>query len=222
MKAMQQPEKAQPLLAFVEFQAVYGSPNFELSTRVSAIMSAVFEAFRPWNITLANISAKQNPANAGEIAILFSLQNAKLTFSVGIGASTLLVTNPDWSQEQLISQITTAGLQAVQNSSGVNFRRYLISLLMHVKPERRSLSEISADFLNLKSPKISGPTIKARGFSVYADDFSWVVDSSAIHEGALFLKIVRSFEPNVSFPEMAAALRADQSELLGTLQLTVE
>ncbi|MGH7934235.1 MAG: hypothetical protein ACREQN_13885, partial [Candidatus Binataceae bacterium] len=180
---MLQPEKAQPLLAFLEFRALYGSPNFEFSTRGSAVMSAVFEAFRPWNITLANISAKQNPANAEEVAIVFSLQNSRLTFSVGIGAATLLVTNPDWSQEQPVSEIAMAGLEAVRSSTGVTFRRYLISLLMHVKPERRTLREVSADFLSLKSSKISSPAIKARGFSVYADDFSWVVDSSAMYEG---------------------------------------
>ena len=184
-------------------------------------MSAVFEAFRPWSITLADISAKQNPSNAGEVAIVFSLQDSRLTFSVGIGAATLVATNPDWSQEQLLSQIAMAGLQAVQSSIGVTFRQYLISLLMHAKPERLTLRELSADFLGLKSPKISRPTIKARGFSVYADDFSWVVDSSAIYEGALFLKIVRTFDPTVPFPEMAEMLRADQSELLGTLQLKV-
>lgn len=219
---MHQPEKAQPLLSFLEFQAVYGNPNFEFSTRGSAVMSAVFEAFRPWNITLANVSAKQNPANAGEVAIVFSLQNSRLAFSVGIGAATLLVTNPDWSQEQLVSQVATAGLQALLSSTGVTYRQYLISLLMHVKPEHRTLREVSADFLSLKSPKISSPTVKARGFSVYADDFSWVVDSSAMYEGALFLKIVRTFDPNVPFPEMAGTLRADQGELLGTLQLTVD
>ncbi len=219
---MQQTEKAQPLLAFLEFRVVYGGPNFELSTRGPAIMSAVFEAFRPWNITLANISAKQNPANAEEVGIVFGLQNSRLTFNVGIGAATLFVTNPDWSQEQCVSQIAMAGLQAVRTSTGVTFRQYLISLLMHVKPERRTLREVSADFLSLKSPKISSPTIKARGFSVYADDFSWVVDSSAMYEGALFLKIVRTFDPNVPFPEMAGTLRADQSELLGILQLTVD
>ncbi len=219
---MQQPEKARPLLAFLEFQAIYASPNFEFSSRGSAVMSGVFEAFRPWNITLANISAKQNPANVGEVAILFSLPNFRVTFSVGIGASTLLVTNPDWSQEQLISQVAAAGLQAVQSSSGITFRQYLITSLMHVKPERRTLREVSAGFLSLKSPRISSPKIKARGFSLYADDFSWVVDSSAMYEGALFTRIVRRFEPTAAFPEMAAALRTDQSELLGTLRLTVE
>lgn len=218
---MPQPEKAQPLLAFLEFQAVYGSPNFEIS-RGSAVISALFEAFRPWNITLRNVSVKDNPANVGEVAIIFSLENGRITLSVGIGGSTLLVTNPDWSQEQLISQIATAGLQALQSSSGVSFRQYLLNLVMHVKPERRTLREVSADFLSFRSPKISGPTIKARGFSVYADDFSWVVDSSAMYEGALFLKILRSFGTSASFPEMAAALRADQSELLGTLHLTVD
>ena len=219
---MHQTEKGQPLLSFLEFQAVYDNPNFEFSTRSPAVMAAVFEAFKPWNITLANVSAKQNPANAGEVAIIFSFQNPQLTFSVGIGSATLIVMNPDWSQEQLISQVATGGLQAVQSSTGVTFRRYLLSLLMHVKPERRTLNEVSADFLSLKSPKISSPMIKARGFSVYADDFSWVVDSSLMYEGALFLKIVRSFEPNVSFPEMARSLRADQGELLGALQLTVD
>lgn len=219
---MQQPEKAQTLLAFLEFQAVYGSPKFEFSTQGSAVTSAVFEAFRPWNITLANISANQNPSNAGEVAIVFSLQNSQLTFSVGIGAATLLVTNPDWSQEQFISQIAMAGLQAVQSGAGVTFRQYQISLLIHVKPEHRTLREISADFLSFKSPRISSPTVKARGFSVYADDFSWVVDSSAMYEGALFLKIVRTFEASVSFPDMAQALRADQEELLGALKLKVD
>jgi hypothetical protein len=97
---MQQAEKVQPLVAFLEFQALYTAPNFDFSTRGSTVMSAVFEAFRPWNVALTNISAKQNPANVGDVAILFSLQNGRFTFSVGIGASTLLVTNPDWSQEQ--------------------------------------------------------------------------------------------------------------------------
>lgn len=218
---MLQPEKAQSLLAFLEFQAVYGIPNFEIS-RGSAAMSAVFEAFRPWHITLTNVSVKQHPANVGEAAIIFSLENGRITLSVGIGASTLLVKNPDWSQEQLISQIATAGLQALQSGSGVSFRQYLLTLVMHVQPERRTLREVSADFLSLKSPKISGPTIKARGLSVYADDFSWVVDSSAMYEGALFLKILRSFEASTSFSEMAAALREDQGELLGSLHLTVD
>jgi hypothetical protein len=219
---MQQLERAQSLLAFLEVQAVYGSPNFEFSTRGSAVMSAVFEAFKPWNIALANISAKQNPSSVGEVAIVFSLQNSRLTFTVGVGAATLLVTNPDWSQEQLVSQVAMAGLQAVQSAAGVTFRQYLLSLLMHVKPERRTLRDISANFLSFKSPRILSPTVKARGFSVYADDFSWVVDSSAMYEEALFLKMVRTFEASVSFAEMASVLRADQGELLGSLDLTVD
>src|SRR6516164_10841599 len=99
---IQQAEKAQLLVAFLEFQALYTSPNFDFSIWGSKVMSAVFEAFRPWNVALTNISAKQNPANVGDLAILFSLQNGRLTFSVGIGGSTLVVTNPDWSQEQVI------------------------------------------------------------------------------------------------------------------------
>ena len=219
---MNQLEKVQPLLTFLELQAVYSKPNFEFSTRGSAVMSAVFEAFRTWNITLANVSAKQNPANAGEVAIMFGLQNSQLTFSVGVGGATLVVANPDWFQEQLVSEVASAGLQAVRSSTGVTFRQYVLNLLMHVKPERRSLCEVSANFLRITSPKISSSAVKARGFSVYAEDFSWVVDSSAMYAEALFLKIVRTFDPNVSLPVMARSLRADQVELLAALQLRMD
>jgi hypothetical protein len=215
-------EKAKPLLAFIEWQAMYRTPNFELSVRSPAIMSAVFEAFQPWNITLANVSAKQSPANAGEVALVFGLLNSKIVFSVGIGAATLVVTNPDWSEGQLIGQIAAAGIQAVQSSAGVAVRQHIVSISMHLKPERRSLREISATFLNVRSPKLLSEAIKARGFSVYADDFSWVVDSSALQEGALFLKMARSFDPSVAFSDMAQALRADQGELLGALKLRVD
>jgi hypothetical protein len=183
---MNELEKVRPLLAFLELQAVYSKPNFEFPTRGSAVMSAVFEAFKPWNITLANVSAKQNPANAGEVAINFSLQNSQLTFSVGVGGATLVVANPDWSQEQLISEVASSGLQAVGSSAGVTFDQYVLNLLTHLKLERRSLREVSAKFLSVTSPKILSPSIKARGFSVYADDFSWVVDSSAMFAEALF------------------------------------
>jgi hypothetical protein len=219
---IQQAEKAQLLVAFLEFQALYTSPNFDFSIWGSKVMSAVFEAFRPWNVALTNISAKQNPANVGDLAILFSLQNGRLTFSVGIGGSTLVVTNPDWSQEQVIGQVAGAGLNAVQASAAVTFGQYVISLLMHVKPEKRGLSEITANFLNVQSAKVSSAKVKARGFSIYADDFSWVVDSSAIYDAALFLRIVRSFQPTATFSEIAAGLRADQNELFETLGLTVD
>lgn len=219
---MDQAEKANPLLAFVEWQAVYQSPNFDLSVRGPAIMSAVFNAFKPWNITLANVSAKQSPTNAGEVGIVFSLLNSKVVFNVGIGSATLVVTNPDWSEEQLVAQIAAAGFQAVQSSAGVAIRQHVISLSMHLRPERRTVREISATFLNVKSPRILSQAIKARGFSVYAEDFSWIVDSSALQEGALFLKMVRSFDPSVAFSDMALALRADQGELLGTLKLTID
>ncbi|MBF6568253.1 MAG: hypothetical protein IVW54_05175 [Candidatus Binataceae bacterium] len=218
---MEQPENALALSAFVEFQVFYNTPSFDFAARAPAVMSAVFDAFWPWNITLANISVKQNPASSGEVGIVFNLPIPRIVFTVGMGATTLLVTNPDWSQEQLISEIATAGLQAVQSSVGAVFSQYVLSILMHVKPERRTLSEISSNFLNIKSPKLSNPTIKARGFSVYADNFSWVVDSSVVYDGALFLKILRSFDPSVAFSDMAQALRADQDELLGTLKLTV-
>ncbi len=209
-------------MSFAEWQAVYRAPNFGLQGAAPAIMSAVFQAFQPWNITLANVSAKPNPANAGDVAIIFNLSGAPAVFSVGVGAATLSVRDPAWSEEELIAQIAGAGLQAVQTTTGITIGRHLLSLGMHLKPLRRSVREISATFLAVTSPSMNNETIKARGFSVYGEDFSWVVDASALHDGAFFLKIVRTFDPKRSFSEMVRTLRGDQNELLGVLQLTVD
>jgi len=219
---MSQVARTQALVSFVEWQALYRDPDFELWSRASAIVSAVFGAFRPWGIGLANVSGRQNPANASEAALLFNLLNGKVVFSVGVGAASLLANNPTWSDEKEISLIAEAGLQAVQGAAGVVVRQQVLSLTVHLKPQERSIREISADFLNVKSPKISSQPIKARGFSIYGDDFSWVVDSSALFQGALFVKIIRNFEPSVSFSSLAEALRSDQSELLAALQLSVD
>lgn len=214
-------DNAKVLTAFVEWQAHYRAPNFELQSRGPAVTSAVFQAFQPWNINLANVSAKPNPTNAGEVGIIFSLLGSSVVFSVGVGAATLLVRDANWSQEQLIGQIATAGLQALQSTAAIAIERHVVSVAMHLQPER-SLREVSAGFVGVISPALSSPAIKARGFSVYAEDYSWVVDASALYKEALFVKIVRSFGPEEPYPDMARALRGDQTELLGALHLTVE
>ncbi len=218
---MEAAEKAQVLLAFAEWQATYNEPAFDLSAKAAAIMSALFQAFQPWNVGLSNISGRQNPANAADVGILVSLLNERATFSVGIAAATLIVKNPRWSEAEGLGQIGTVGFEAVEASIGSVIRELSMSLSIHLKPSVRTIYEISKGFVNLPLLPPDG-TVKCYGFSVYGEEFSWIVDSSALYDETLFFKITRRFGRNASFAELVGRIRSDQLELLGMLNLEVD
>jgi hypothetical protein len=214
-------EKAQVLLAFAEWQATYSEPAFDLSAKAAAVMSALFQAFRPWNVALANMSGRQNPANAADVGILVNLLNDHATFSVGIAAATLVVKNPRWSEAEALGQIGTIGFEAVEASVGSAIRELSMSLSIHLKPSVRTIYEISKGFLNLPVQPLDG-RVRCYGFSVYGEEFSWIVDSSALYDDTLFFKITRRLGSNGSFAELVRRLRSDQLELLGMLNLEVD
>src|SRR2546425_12318944 len=105
-------------LSFFEYRAVYREPIFDFHKLYGEVSQAVFRAFREWNVSLENVSHKQNPLNFSEVSTTFSLFGGRLAFNVGLGASGLLVTNPSWSEADLISKIANAGVEAVQSGTG--------------------------------------------------------------------------------------------------------
>jgi hypothetical protein len=219
---MAQTADAQAVLTFLEYQALFREPIFEAWGQPNALMRAVFRAFRPWNINLTSISAKQSPANAGEVGIVFNLLNGKFVFSVGVGAANLLVTNPSWADSELITQVLRAGVEAVRESAKAEVDRHVLSLSMHLRPRQKQIREITSQFVKISKPRVADAKIKALGFSLYTDDGSWIVDSSVIYNDALFVKLSQAFAPSVSFEEMATSLRQEQSDLLAILQLRLD
>ncbi len=218
---MEAVEKAQVRSAFAEWQATYSEPAFDLSAKAAIVMSALFQAFRPWNVGLANMSGRQNPANAADVGILVNLLGDHATFSVGIAAATLIIKNPLWSEAEILGRIGTVGFEAVEASLGSAIRELSMSLSIHLKPSVRTIYEISKRFVNLPLLPPDG-TVNCYGFSVYGEEFSWIVDSSALYDNTLFFKITRRFGRNESFAELVRRLRSDQLELLGMLNLEVE
>ncbi|HWN98005.1 MAG TPA: hypothetical protein VNS63_01910, partial [Blastocatellia bacterium] len=181
----------------------------------------LFQAFREWGVSLENVSGVRAPENASEIGLAFDLLNGKASFKAGLGAATLLVTNVGWNDENQVTDIARAGIDTLQKAAGVHIEKQFLTLAIHVSSHARSLLDLTAPFIKLDAFPRAIESARAYGFGVYRDDGYWIVDRSALYTNALFVRINREFEPDVSFEQLAEALRSEELGVLDLLGLRI-
>jgi hypothetical protein len=93
---------------------------------------------------------------------------------------------------------------------------------MHLRPQGKSLKEITERFRLLDSGPGIDDRVRGFGFSVYGEDISWLVDLSAVYSDALFLRINRVFGASIPFEEIATTLFKDEEAILNILELRVD
>lgn len=204
------------------YRLLYRDPIFDLEKLDDKAVSAAYAAFRPWNVSLENITFKDNPANLGEEATNFNLLGGRIIFSINAGGCGLLVANPSWSDVDWISKIAAAGIEAILRSTGAEAERQFGSLTMHLTPATGTIQENTSHFLRIDTNRLPGGPIQSFGFSVYRDDFTWVVDKSAFFPNSLFLRMERFFSPDSSFEQIAGRLHEDEEIVFDLLGLKVD
>ena len=208
--------------SFFEYRAAYRDPVFPVPKLYSEVTEAVLSAFRPWNVTLENVAYRQNPANLGEVSVTFSLLAGRITFTVGLGSMSVIVSNPTWSESDLITNVLRAGLSGIVGAASLAVGEQRATLAMHVKPAEGSIKELVTALAKPTQGALMGGDVRGYGFSVYRQQSSWVVDTSALHRDALFVRIEHVVGPEVSLEEIAARLRADEIALLNLMNLQVD
>jgi hypothetical protein len=209
-------------LSFFEYRATYQEPFFAFHKLYQDVCQTVFRSLRPWNISLEAVSLKLNPVNFGEVQASFTLFGGRLAFNVGLGASVLVVKDPNWSEAELITNIAKAGMNAVISSTGVTVEKQKASIAMHVKPDLGSAKDFVLGFARVGASELLGSSFKAYGISVYKDDTTWVVDASASYTDALFIRIDHVSGAEANFEKIASKLRDDESKILDLLRLEVD
>ena len=200
-------------------RTLFRDPVFSVEKLDDDAVSAVYKAFRPWNISLESVTFKDNPANLGEEATNFSLFGGRFLFSVNAGACGLLVRDPNWSEAELIMNVASAGITAVLDATGAVVEKQAASITMHLELSTGTIREITSRFVRLDADQFPGGALKSFGFSLYREDFTWVVDASAAFANALFLRIDRWFRPDASLEQIAQSLEQDETRVLELLGL---
>jgi hypothetical protein len=214
--------KAEVRLAFLAYRMHLREPVFDLDKMDSVATAAVFEAFRPWNVTLENITFNNNPTNISEEATNFNVLGGRITFSITPGGCTFGVNNPNWSEADLIVRVGTAGLMALLKSTGGKPEKQVGTISMHLTPQSSSINQITGRFVKVDLTKFVGGPPQGFGFSVYRDDLTWVVDRSMSFQNSLFVRLDRSFRGDEPLERMAQQLNEDEAGLLELIGLEVD
>src|ERR1700734_619040 len=166
-------------LSFFEYRAIYQDPVFNIQKMYWDVSQAVFRAFRPWNISLENVSYKVNPTNYSEVSSTFTLLGGRVAFTISLGQTVLVVKDPNWSEAEFIMTLLKAGMAAVSGASGVTIEKQRASVLMHVRPVSGAIKDFVLGFGKFGRSELLGEDVRSYGISVYREESNWVVDASA-------------------------------------------
>jgi hypothetical protein len=209
--------------AFFEYRANFAEPIFAywFERRHGDIVNALHKALTPWHVGLENISWNQAPKNAGEIQLIFDVPPQSARIQVGIGGVTMSVLNPDWSCAPELISLFQSCLETLRNSTNQGLQSQLTTLGLHLRPmEGRLFKEVVGRFVNAGA--LGAADASMYGVSVYSDDYSFVIDSSGVVAGGVFIKLIRSFAPQKRFEEMAKTIRKDEETVLRYLGLRLQ
>jgi len=208
------------LSSFIEYRADFKEPVLEAWNK-GEFNTAVFRAFRPWGIGLTDFTWNSNPANAGDAQSRFELFKGRYVFIVECGSTGLSVVNPNWAEAVQIGQIVQAGNAAVLAVTKAEIARQIVQMSFQLRPRHRSLAELTSSFLNPTLATLSEDPVRASGFSLYTDNRVWIVDLSTSNRNALYLRMTRTFAPEVTIEQIAETLAADQNNFLDRLKLRI-
>ena len=136
---------------------------------------------------------------------------------MGIRGVTISVLNLDWSRAPLLTSTFQSAVDALKTSIQRELEGQQITLGLHLKPGARPFRERMTRFVSSKA--LGSDDAKVFGVSVYYPDYAFAIDSSGAVPDGLFVKIVRTFNAQKRFEEMASILYKDEEAVLHRLGL---
>ena len=137
-----------------------------------------------------------------------------------MGAIGTSILNPDWSRvSQFVSLFQTAA-DTARAVTGQTFKSQQTTLGFHLIPDKTSFRNALSRFVNLANLDAEGA--KMFGVSAYFDDFSFVIDASAVFPEGVFIKLNRTYSGEVRFEQMADTIHKDEESVLRLLGLKIQ
>ncbi|RPJ55416.1 MAG: hypothetical protein EHM23_26275 [Acidobacteria bacterium] len=208
--------------SFFEYRANFKQPITSLWQEVhrGEIISALYKAMSPWGIDLDNITWNQAAKSLSEVQLSVTVPSFFAGIQIGVGWLTMSVANPDWTRAPQIISLFQTAVDTVKDVAAQELQSQQTALGFHVRPSKKPFREIVGRFVNLKM--LQSEDARMFGVSVYYDDFSFVVDSSALVRDGVFVKLSRMFADTTRFEEMANRIYKDEETVLNLLGLKIQ
>lgn len=210
------PNKAEIPESFFESRFEFTHPIIESWNNQIGTVGAILPALKSFGVSLADVTWEKDPKTFKDIAVYFNVLKLNAGLKIGLDWAVCTAANPDWADAPVLLSIFEQGMSALKKHLKVGVLTVDCSLAFHVQCKAADLFAKVSGFVR---PELLG-TGSSYGVSLYADNFNYVIDKSVRFDKALFIRIFRRFQGDISFEELAAALLKDETDILNKLDLT--
>lgn len=208
--------------SYVEYRANFKEPITSVWFNASqgSILTQMQKVLLPWKVGLQNISFNPTPKNLAEFQVTFSVPSLGAAIQVTLDGVIMSAVNVDWSRRsQYISFFQTAA-DSLKAAIKADLEAAQTTLAFHLRPGPKPFREILKHFVNMKALGVEDAQMY--GVSAYCDEYSWVLDGSAVLPNGLFIKLVRLFPAGTRFEKIVAKIYEDEEAILRRLGFKVQ
>lgn len=213
------PEIVVTHLSFFEAEVEFVQPNLKIWLDRIAMVSAVYEALRPWNITVDDVEVVTT-GKPSEQGVRFKIPEKRSSFFFSAASCRFNRDSTSWDTADETIHIFDTALSAFRGAAGVEFKAFRTAVALHVQPREKR-------FFDVLRPLVPAPVQEADKAAALAiivkwPDHRWTIDGSAQIANGIFIRYERDFPAQVGYDAMAKELYADEMTIMQMLDIAEE
>ncbi len=212
------PEIVDTHLSFFEAEIEFVQPNLKIWLDRIAIVQAVYDAFRAWNITVDDVEVIQT-GKPSEQGVRFKLPEKKSSFYFGASACRFNRDSTNWQTAAETIQILDAALRAFLATANVELKTFKTAVALHVQPRTKPFIEILRPIIPRPLSDLENESSKSMAVILKWSNRRVTIDGSAQIANGIFIRYERDFLGNVSYEDIAKQLYADETQIFGMLDI---
>lgn len=206
----------------IEYTLAFEAPVIQLGdTRAVTIMEAL-EALKPWGFSLDGLETKLRSDKASEHAIIFRrTRPARHATSLNLFYDKIqvLAENLDWEGAEDLISMVTAGIDSVRRTANPIIKAQHIVAGVHIQLKDRQVVDVVRPLLSPQALRLADGELKFPGVIVTGQQSNVIIEASVLYANALWVRLFRDHSGSAALPEIAAALRSDETRLFEVLGL---
>ena len=205
----------------IEYTCVFKEPIVKSFFPPSPMIANLIRALTPYGFSVDGVETRMRD-KLSECVVELRRTPPMTSFKVAPGKLVVTADNLDWSMKDKFLEGMKAGLQTVLEQEHAQLDTQIMVLAMHVQPEEKPRKDLTAPLLTPAAYSLLEGDSEFQGIVLTRTGSSVVIDASATHANALFIRLVRQHKAAATLEQIAEQLYADEVQIFNVLGLEGE
>ena len=187
----------------------------------AAIVEAVYEALRPWNINVDNIEVITT-GKPSEQGVKFKVPEKQASFFFGASTCKFTRDGTNWQTAEETIKILDAALSAFHQHSNTKVKTFKTAVALHVQPKTKKFIDITMPLIPPPMAALDKEPAQSMAVIVKWPTHRVTIDGSAQVANSVFIRYERDFPAETDYETMAKQLYDDELQVFRMLDIAEE